>query len=422
LPRARSAAKSPRVLKEQLEPLKNEQVWRFSLYYFFVFGAFVALALWLPKYLIGVYGVDIKVAGMLAATFSLSASLFRAYGGILSDRYGARKIMYATFGVSMICLFMLSYPATDYTIHGIKGDIAFSTSMSLIPFVMTVFVLGFFMSLGKAAVYKHIPVYYPEHVGSVGGLVGLVGGLGGFVLPIVFGAVSDLTGIWTSCFMVLFALVAVALAWMHLAIRQMEQKAAGIDTRSLPQFPEMADLHDAETHAAHEVKGKVIADWRPEDSAFWEETGQRIANRNLYISIPALLLAFAVWMVWSVVVAKLPLIGFDYTTDQLFWLAALPGLSGRNIPDLLQLHGADFGGRLWTTLSTATLLIPAFGIGYAVQNPDTPYFIFLVLALLCGFGGGNFASSMSNIGFFFPKAQKGNALALNAGLAIWASL
>ncbi len=403
-------------LREQLEPLRNEQVWRFSLYYFFVFGAFVALALWLPKYLIGVYGVDIKVAGMLAATFSLSASLFRAYGGILSDRYGARRIMYATFGVSMLCLIMLSYPATDYTIHGIKGDISFTTSMSLVPFVVTVFVLGFFMSLGKAAVYKHIPVYYPDHVGSVGGLVGLVGGLGGFILPIVFGAVSDLTGIWTSCFMVLFALVTMALAWMHLAIRQMEQKAAGIDTRSLPQFPEMASLHDVERHSAYAAGSKVLTEWKPEDPDFWESSGNRIARRNLLISIPALLLAFAVWMVWSVVVAKLPLIGFDYTTDQLFWLAALPGLSGATFRIFYSFMIPIFGGRLWTTLSTASLLIPAFGIGYAVQNPDTPYVIFLVLALLCGFGGGNFASSMSNIGFFFPKAQKGNALALNAGL------
>src|SRR3546814_13656535 len=96
---------------------------------------------------------------------------------------------------------MLSFPATDYVIHGIEGDIAFSTSMGLVPFVITVFVLGFFMSLGKAAVFKHIPVYYPHHVGAVGGLVGLVGGLGGFVLPIVFGAGSALTGTWTSCFL-----------------------------------------------------------------------------------------------------------------------------------------------------------------------------------------------------------------------------
>ena len=323
--------------------------------------------------------------------------------------------MYATFGVSMFLLFMLSYPATDYTIHGVKGDIRFSTSMGLVPFVMAIFVLGFFMSLGKAAVFKHIPVYYPDHVGSVGGLVGLVGGLGGFVLPIVFGAVSDLTGIWTSCFAVLFALVAVALTWMHLAIRQMEHKASGIDARSLPQFPEMAGLHDAARHGPVPA-AKVLADWRPEDPQFWEETGQRIASRNLMISIPALLLAFSVWMVWSVVVAKLPLIGFDYTTDQLFWLAALPGLSGATLRIFYSFMVPIFGGRLWTTLSTASLLIPAFGIGYAVQNPDTPYFIFLVLALLCGFGGGNFASSMANIGFFFPKSRKGNALALNGGL------
>jgi NNP family nitrate/nitrite transporter-like MFS transporter len=365
--------------------------------------------------MVGLYGVDVKVAGMLAATFSLSASVFRAYGGVLSDKYGARKIMYATFGVSMICLFMLSYPSTDYLIHGIKGDIVFSTQMSLVPFVLTIFVLGFFMSLGKAAVFKHIPVYYPDHVGAVGGLVGLVGGLGGFILPIVFGAVSDLTGIWTSCFMVLFALVAVALGWMHIAVRQMEQAASGLDARSLPQFPEMAELHDAERHAEPQA-GKVLEDWAPEDPVFWEQTGQKIARRNLLISIPALLLAFSVWMVWSMVVAKLPLIGFNYTTDQLFWLAALPGLSGATFRIFYSFMVPIFGGRLWTTLSTFSLLIPAFGIGYAVQNPDTPYVIFLVLALLCGFGGGNFASSMSNIGFFFPKAQKGNALALNGGL------
>ena len=215
---------------------------------------------------------------------------------------------------------------------------------------------------------------------------------------------------------VLFALVAVALAWMHMAIRQMEQKASGIDERSLPQFPEMAELHDARAQSQSAAASNVLTDWRPEDSAFWSETGQRIANRNLYISVPALLLAFAVWMVWSVVVAKLPLIGFDYTTDQLFWLAALPGLSGATFRIFYSFMVPIFGGRLWTTLSTASLLIPAFGIGYAVQNPDTPYFIFLVLALLCGFGGGNFASSMSNISFFYPKAEKGHVLALNAGL------
>ena len=397
----------------QLEPLRNLQVWRFSIYYFFVFGAFVALALWLPRYLVGVYELDIKSAGMIAAFYSIPASIFRAYGGHLSDKYGARTIMYWTFGVAAVTTFMLSYPNTDYVIHGIHGPITFSTSLSLVPFVILIFVLGFFMSLGKAAVYKHIPVYYPDHVGSVGGLVGMIGGLGGFVLPIAFGALLDLTGIWTSCFMLLFAIVGVSLAWMHLSIRRMEKQALAGELADLPELPEMQSIHDKEKHG--EMAG-LIEDWRPEDDAFWESKGQAIARRNLWISIPALLLAFSVWMVWSVVVARLPSIGFDYATDQLFWLAALPGLSGATLRIFYSFMVPIFGGRLWTTLSTASLLIPAFGIGYAVQNPETPYLIFLVLALLCGFGGGNFASSMANISYFFPKKEKGNALALNAGL------
>ncbi len=398
---------------EQMEPLKNLQVWRFSLYYFFVFGAFVALALWLPRYLIGVYGVDIKTAGMLAAFFAVPASLFRAYGGHLSDKYGARAIMYWTLGVSLAVTFMLSYPNTDYVINGIKGPIEFSTSMGLVPFVILIFILGFFMSLGKAAVYKHIPVYYPGNVGSVGGLVGMIGGLGGFVLPISFGVMNDLTGVWTSSFMLLFGVVGVALLWMHNSIRRMERQALPEGMRELPQLPEMAEIHIPAEHG--EAMGPTIEDWRPDDDKFWEETGRKIARRNLWISIPSLLLAFSVWLVWSVVVAKLPSIGFNYSSDQLFWLAALPGLSGATLRIFYSFMVPIFGGRLWTTLTTASLLIPAFGIGYAVQDPGTPYAMFLVLALLCGLGGGNFASSMANISFFFPKKEKGNALAFNAG-------
>ncbi len=399
-------------LAEQFAPLANVQVWRFSLYYFFVFGAFMALALWLPHYLIDVYGVDVRTAGMAAALFSLSASVFRAYGGHLSDRFGARTVLYWTFGFSMVLLFMLSYPPSDYTIHGRDGAITFSTSMGLWPFVVTLFALGFFMSLGKAAVYKHIPVYYPQNVGAVGGLVGMIGGLGGFVLPMVFGALLDVTGIYTSCFMLLFALVAMALAWMHLSVRAMERRAVGAALDSLPDLPEMAEIHIP----GKTVMPRVIDDWRPEDPAFWSASGKRIAHRNLWLSIPALTLAFSVWMVWSMVVAKLPAIGFAFDAGQLFWLAALPSLSGATLRIFYGFMVPIFGGRLWTTVSTASLLIPAMGIGYAVQNPETPYLVFLILALLCGLGGGNFASSMANIGYFFPKAEKGHALALNAGL------
>lgn len=410
----RKAGIKPEPIAAMLEPLRNVQVWRFALYYFFVFGGFVALALWLPRYLIGVYGLDIVTAGMIGAAYSVPASLFRIYGGLLSDKFGARRVMYWTFGVSVLACFVMAYPPTQYIVKGIQGPIVFTMEMGLVPFTVVAFVLGFFMSLGKAAVYKHIPVYYPGHVGAVGGVVGLVGGMGGFLLPIAFGVLNDLTGIWTSCFMLLFVVVAVSLVWMHVSIRAMEQDKAGEALARLPELPEMQPIHGPE-HVG-KLSGKTLEDWRPENEAFWEQTGRRIARRNLAISIPALLLSFAVWMVWSVVVAKLPAIGFRYTTDQLFWLAALPGLSGATLRIFYSFVVPIFGGRLWTTLATWSLMLPAVGIGYAVQNPATPYWIFLLLALLCGFGGGNFASSMSNISFFFPRAEKGNALALNAGL------
>ncbi|MGE4359434.1 MAG: nitrate/nitrite transporter, partial [Lysobacteraceae bacterium] len=411
--RRREGAKPPS-LASMLEPLKNVQVWRFSLYYFFVFGGFVALSLWLPRYLIGVYGMDIRTAGMVAAAYSIPASLFRVYGGVLSDKFGARRVMYWTFGVSIACCFLLAYPPTDYVIHGIEGPIRFTLSTGVTGFIVLVFVLGFFMSLGKAAVYKHIPVYYPKHVGAVGGIVGLVGGLGGFLLPIAFGALNDLVGIWQSCFALLFVVVLVSLIWMHVSVRAMERGVAEKELRKLPELPEMQPIHKPEHEGV--LGSHLLEDWRPEDPVFWEATGRRIARRNLWLSIPSLLLSFAVWMVWSVVVAKLPAVGFRLTTDQLFWLAALPALSGATLRIFYSFVVPIFGGRFWTTLATWSLMIPALGIGFAVQNPDTPYWILLLLALLCGFGGGNFASSMSNISFFFPKSEKGHALALNAGL------
>lgn len=160
----------------------------------------------------------------------------------------------------------------------------------------------------------------------------------------------------------------------------------------------------------------VLTVWDPDDKEFWEREGKAIATRNLWISIPALLLAFTVWMVWSVVVVNLPSIGFPFNANRLFWLAALPGLAGATLRIFYSFMVPIFGGRRWTTISTASLLIPAIGMGFAVRNPETTYSTFLILALLCGFGGGNFASSMSNISFFFPQAQKGTALGLNAGL------
>jgi len=224
----------PRSILQQIEPLKKLQVWRFSLYYFFVFGGYVALALWLPHFYVGVYGLDIKIAGMLAAVYALPGSVFRALGGWISDKIGARAVMYWTFIACVACCFFMSYPPTHYIVEGIEGPINFSIKVSLPVFVFLSIILGFFMSLGKAAVYKHIPVYYPKNVGSVGGIVGMIGGLGGFILPICFGIMNDLTGVYTSCFMLLFLITAMTLIWMHVSILFMEKDI--VKSKFLPEL------------------------------------------------------------------------------------------------------------------------------------------------------------------------------------------
>ena len=162
--------------------------------------------------------------------------------------------------------------------------------------------------------------------------------------------------------------------------------------------------------------GGVLTVWTPEDREFWRTQGQAIAATNLWISVPALFLAFAVWQLWSVAAVNLNALGFRFTTNQLFWLAAAPALSGATLRIFYSFIVPVFGGRRWTAISTASLLIPAIGIGIAIQDPSTTYPTFLALALLCGLGGGNFSSSMANINFFFPKERKGSALGVNAGL------
>ncbi|WP_454733537.1 MULTISPECIES: NarK family nitrate/nitrite MFS transporter [Cupriavidus] len=164
------------------------------------------------------------------------------------------------------------------------------------------------------------------------------------------------------------------------------------------------------------MSSSVLTRWEPESTAFWRAQGERIAYRNLCISIAALMLAFAIWMLWSVVAVNLDRAGFRFTKNQLFWLTALPALSGATLRIFYAFLVPIFGGRRFTAISTATLLVPALGMGFALRDPTTSYPTLLVLALLCGFGGANFSSSMSNISFFFPKAKKGLATGLNAGI------
>ncbi len=159
-----------------------------------------------------------------------------------------------------------------------------------------------------------------------------------------------------------------------------------------------------------------ITYWNPEDETFWNSEGKKHAKRNLWISVPSLMLAFIVWQIWSVVAIRLNDIGFHFTDEQLFTLAAIPGLVGATLRFIYTFAVGTIGGKNWTVISTAILAIPAIGIGFAVQNPDTPFSVMLILAALCGLGGGNFSSSSANISFFFPKKEKGTALGINGGL------
>ena len=162
--------------------------------------------------------------------------------------------------------------------------------------------------------------------------------------------------------------------------------------------------------APERATGAVITEWRPEDPAFWQQRGHRVASRNLWISVPCLLLAFCVWMLFSAVAVNLPKVGFNFTTDQLFMLTALPSVSGALLRVPYSFMVPLFGGRRWTAFSTGILIVPCVWLGFAVQDTSTPFSTFIIISLLCGFAGANFASSMANISFFFPKQKQGGAL------------
>ncbi|MGW2397326.1 NarK family nitrate/nitrite MFS transporter [Kitasatospora sp. NPDC001664] len=162
--------------------------------------------------------------------------------------------------------------------------------------------------------------------------------------------------------------------------------------------------------------GRTVSDWDPEDPVFWRATGRKVANRNLWIAVPALLVGFVVWQVWSVTATNLKDVGFGLTTSQLFWLTAIPGLTGGTARIFYTFLGPKIGQRRFTALSTIVLVVPLLWLGIAIQDTSTPYLVLAAIAALCGFGGANFSSSLANIGFFFPKKEKGNATGINGGL------
>ena len=223
VPRRDRAPGRSKPLKEMLAPLSNVRVWRFSLYYVAVFGAYVALSAWLPKYYMDNFDVTLAAAGLLTATFIFPASLLRPVGGWLSDRFGARRIMYASFGVMLLTSGILMMPNGFITVMHPDGSASDHLHYAIVlpVFVLLVFLLGCAMGLGKAAVFKHIPEYFPDNVGSVGGLVGMLGGLGGFFLPPLFAYSKTWSGFPSSTFFCIFILVAVCAVWMHLTIVKM---------------------------------------------------------------------------------------------------------------------------------------------------------------------------------------------------------
>ena len=290
--RAKSA--KGKTLRRILQPLKEIRVWRFGLYYFVVFGGFVALAQWLVPYYLNVYGMSIVAAGVMTSIFSLPSGVIRALGGWMSDLMGARKVLFWVLGIIGICSLLLVFPKMDIestgrgimaqragTVTEVSSDIvtvdtttytlkakpedteeAYSASrMMLFPVIRTwqepavtagetvekkqvlaegvthiffqanvwvftalVFVIGIAMGIGKAAVYRYIPDYFPDDVGVVGGLVGVIGGLGGFVCPIVFGFLLDGLGLWTTTWMFLLGVTAICFVWLDLVVRQISHK------------------------------------------------------------------------------------------------------------------------------------------------------------------------------------------------------
>jgi NNP family nitrate/nitrite transporter-like MFS transporter len=200
---------------DQLKALKDPTVLKYCQYYSIVFGGYVALSLWMVQYYVGEFGLDIRFAALLAACFSLPGGVLRAIGGWLSDKYGAHSVTWWVMWVSWICLFLLSYPQTDFTILTVNGPKTFHIGLNVVSFTALMAVLGVAWAFGKASTFKYISDEYPSNIGAISGIVGLAGGLGGFVLPIMFGALMDLTGIRSSAFMLMYGVVWVSLIWMY---------------------------------------------------------------------------------------------------------------------------------------------------------------------------------------------------------------
>ncbi|MCC2615052.1 MFS transporter [Aestuariibacter halophilus] len=212
--------KQPKTLAFYLKPLTHAKVWRFGLYYYFVFGSFLALLLWLPQYYVKAYSQSFNRAMALTLLFVISSSMARAAGGWFADKFGARTVNWSVFWICLVCLFFLSYPPTTMTLHGVEKDVELYIELNLTAFTILLLIIGLAQGFGRASVYKIINDYYPEHMGSVGGMVAMLGALGGCTLPILFGVAVDLIGVYSACFMLLYGVLAMCMILMHFAIKR----------------------------------------------------------------------------------------------------------------------------------------------------------------------------------------------------------
>ena len=203
-------------IREQLAVMKDPRVWKYCQYYSIVFGGYVALSLWMTKYYITEYGFDLKIAALLAACFSLPGGVLRAIGGWMSDKWGAHPVTWWVMLFSWVCLFFLSYPPTELTIKTVSGELTFNIGLNAWVFTVLMFAMGVALAVGKASVFKYISDEFTgPSLGTVSGVVGMIGGLGGFLLPIMFGALVDLTGVASSIFMLMWGITLVSLVWMY---------------------------------------------------------------------------------------------------------------------------------------------------------------------------------------------------------------
>jgi len=216
----------------QMRVLKDPRVWRYCQYYSVVFGGYVALALWMTKYYVGEYGFGLKEAALLAACFSLPGGVLRALGGWISDKFGAYKVTWYVMWVCWVCFFILSYPQTTMSVKTVSSTMDLHIGLGPVTFTLLLFVVGVAMAIGKASVFRFIADDFSDNIGAVSGVVGLAGGLGGFILPIMFGAIVDLTGIRSSSFMLLYGTVCVSLVWMHFSFKPQSKAAVAAPAHS----------------------------------------------------------------------------------------------------------------------------------------------------------------------------------------------